>query len=249
MIQLECPSCHRAGSIRRLQTNIRLVCKKCHAVFHMHQDGRAVLGEPPMALKKADRSQKFSKLTKSFSLGDWKSYLPDGELSPKKGMVLFAGLGFILAIVLLLNRSPEGLDTLATSTVNAFVNNNDSGRLKAIATPSTAEFVEEWAEAVRPQLDKLRKKSEGSDISVSIVVIDQNKRKRKGQVTAFLSSGLGSVVAAQSTSTGGRPQPPLELPIFWILDRWGHWRLDGRQTLMATPQAFRTTASRPVHPS
>src|SRR4051794_18316218 len=46
MVELACPNCGRGGSVPREKMNARMVCKKCHMVFHMNSAGRAVLGEP-----------------------------------------------------------------------------------------------------------------------------------------------------------------------------------------------------------
>lgn len=47
MIDLVCPHCGRAGSAPEDKVNSRLVCKKCHMVFHLSPSGRATPGEPP----------------------------------------------------------------------------------------------------------------------------------------------------------------------------------------------------------
>src|SRR4051794_25613205 len=46
MIEMSCPSCGRAGQVPKEKLHTRLVCRKCHVVFHMEPSGRAVLGEP-----------------------------------------------------------------------------------------------------------------------------------------------------------------------------------------------------------
>src|SRR4051794_22207543 len=48
MIDLECPFCGRVGSVPREKANTKLVCKKCHMIFHMSPTGRALPGEPPV---------------------------------------------------------------------------------------------------------------------------------------------------------------------------------------------------------
>ncbi len=49
MIDVVCPHCGRAGSAPEDKVNSRLVCKKCHMVFHLSPSGRATPGEPPAA--------------------------------------------------------------------------------------------------------------------------------------------------------------------------------------------------------
>src|SRR5262249_14446595 len=48
MIALECPHCGGAGSVPREKVNTRLVCRKCHQIFHVTPTGRAMPGEPPV---------------------------------------------------------------------------------------------------------------------------------------------------------------------------------------------------------
>src|SRR5438132_12261010 len=52
MLDLSCPNCGRAGSIPREKINTRLICKKCHIVFHMNTAGRTLLGEPQIEVPK-----------------------------------------------------------------------------------------------------------------------------------------------------------------------------------------------------
>src|SRR4051794_12273752 len=47
MIELECPNCGGYGAVPKEKANTRLVCKKCHFVFHLDGAGRARAGEPP----------------------------------------------------------------------------------------------------------------------------------------------------------------------------------------------------------
>ena len=47
MIELACPHCGRSGSAPEDKVGARLVCKKCHMVFHLSPSGRATPGEPP----------------------------------------------------------------------------------------------------------------------------------------------------------------------------------------------------------
>ncbi len=46
MPEVECPSCGGFGTIPKDKVNDRLVCRKCHVVFHVTPAGRSVLGEP-----------------------------------------------------------------------------------------------------------------------------------------------------------------------------------------------------------
>ncbi len=58
MIDLACPSCGRAGQVPREKLHSRLVCKKCHVVFHMDTSGRPVVGEPHHGPSKDPTKQK-----------------------------------------------------------------------------------------------------------------------------------------------------------------------------------------------
>ncbi|MCA1685067.1 MAG: hypothetical protein LC745_03615, partial [Planctomycetia bacterium] len=55
MIELECPNCARMGSVPNDKAHSRMVCKKCHMVFHMTPTGRTMLGEPPVPGKEKDK--------------------------------------------------------------------------------------------------------------------------------------------------------------------------------------------------
>src|SRR4051812_29590985 len=78
MIDLACPNCGRGGSIPREKINTRLVCKKCHIVFHMNTAGRTLLGEPHIETAKADtRAPRDSYQIPSFEgLGNLRGSLP-----------------------------------------------------------------------------------------------------------------------------------------------------------------------------
>src|SRR4051812_33288916 len=57
MIEMACPSCGRAGQVPKEKLQSRLVCRKCHVVFHMDPGGRAVLGEPNQGKDKAKKGE------------------------------------------------------------------------------------------------------------------------------------------------------------------------------------------------
>ena len=44
MIEMACPSCGRAGQVPKEKLHTRLVCRKCHMVFHVDSQGRPCAG-------------------------------------------------------------------------------------------------------------------------------------------------------------------------------------------------------------
>jgi hypothetical protein len=171
--------------------------------------------------------------------------MPEGDFPTRKAIALLAVVGLAWGVISYLRRAPEGLDAFATETALALAN-NDQSYLKTMTTPETQEDLAKWSDLVRPQLESLKKQSPGGELDVSVVVIDQNRKQRTGLVSAFLtpSAGAGGDASVTSRDSGPRAHP-LELPLHWVLDRWGKWRLDGRMTLLSAPNPERTKRLRP----
>src|SRR5262245_35123227 len=101
MPELSCPQCGRSGNVPRTKLDSRLVCKKCHAVFHMDKAGRVVLGEPHSESRSGSRTA--VRVAKSTAQpGTWGELFPAGELTPRMKAALLGGAtlfaGFIIWI-------------------------------------------------------------------------------------------------------------------------------------------------------
>jgi len=203
--------------------------------------GRFVAGEPPIDKAKLERMA--IRASRTAAPKGWRDFVPDGEFPTRQAIALGALVVLVWGVVAYLRREPEGLGEYATVATEALARDNQS-YIKSLTTPETVDDVVNWSELLRPQLASLKEQSSGGDLNVSVVVIDQNRRQRTGLVSAFVSpNAAGGGTAGQPTAASHRPRP-LEFPLYWVLDRWGKWRLDGKTTLLSAPQPEPTRRSR-----
>jgi hypothetical protein len=246
MIELECPKCGRAGAIPQNKVNTRLVCKKCHIVFHMNTAGRTLLGEPPVSpsekKKEKDKAFEAPALPSFEGLGDLRENIKD--ISPKKlaiaaGVLLVAMVGYTF-----LTAAPESLAIRASITAEKFAA-DDLAYLKNIASSGTADDVVRWFDAVHPKLVKSREGWKTTLADVQVQVIGEDRRQRVGEAQAFIYPGTKathsesiSSAAKEASEVSSTVNQSVDLHMFWTLDSSGKWRLDGRQTFQMANKAL-----------
>jgi|GEM_PF-2198284 len=246
MIQLDCPKCGRGGSIPHEKLNTRLVCKKCHAVFHMPTADRTVLGEPQVESPKADASARAREprrssgdgveaLTGNFSDGIEGLKESLSSISPKQAGIGAAGLLLVVGAWFFLSRPPESLTEITALTVRKFAD-DDLASLKQAASTDTVEDVVKWYETVHPRLVKARERWKTNSVRTDVLVLTENAQQRSGESHAYVYPASASTPQA-STTSGSEPVWPLIIPLeftmHWTLDAGGNWRINGRQTLQS----------------
>jgi len=235
MIDLSCPNCGRAGSIPREKVNTRLVCKKCHIVFHMNTAGRTLLGEPHVEPLKAEkRSHEGPHIPSLDQLGSLKDSLP--VVSSKQLMIGLAALVVGGGIFLFVSRPGVTLADRTKELAQRFAQ-DDLAYLKEVATSDTADDAVRWFDRVHPVLMKNREQWKTKDADVQVMVAGEDARNRTGEAHAYLYPAKASTHSAKVQGqlvevdpTNQPAAPPVDLHLFWIRDGSGKWRLDGRMT-------------------
>jgi len=239
MIDLACPHCGRAGSIPREKINTRLVCKKCLVVFHVNTVGRTLLGEPSVVVPAKSDTQAHDgrRLPSLEELSGLKDSLP--VVTPRSLMIGLGVLVVLGGIFMFVTRTPESLADAATSTAERFAA-DDLIYLKQAATSDTIDDVVRWFDVVHPQLVKSREQWKASGTKIQVMVVDEDSKQRRGEAHAYIYPAQGSTHGTSITeaanavsSSGAATTQPVDLRLRWVLDRSGHWKLDGRETLAA----------------
>jgi hypothetical protein len=241
MPELACPNCGRAGSVPREKMNSRLVCKKCHMVFHMNSAGRAVLGEPrgepsKSGITKSEKSGFFKSieevpLPNLSSITDLKESLSANNLPIKPILIGLVAIAIGWGTYSLLFGPPESIADRSTAIAQAFAT-DDLSYLKKNATSDSADDVVLWFNATLPQLVQARKVWKGGTPVVRTTVVEEDRAMRSGEVEAFLYPPE-MAARAQAIESAGTPITPVELHLHFTLEG-GKWRLNGKK-LKATP--------------
>lgn len=238
MIDLECPKCGGVGSVPNNKANARMVCRKCRAIFHMGPTGRTVLGEPPPEGSKESRQAKVVAMPKAVNEGGI-----EFDLSfDKTKFLILAGLLAVLGIgYFVMNREVEGLAEHAKLIAEAFANDNLEF-LKKSASSGTADDVVRAYDTIHPLIEDLKRETVTNKLMVTVLVVDENRRQRTGQVAAFFAPKAGDsrsekIAAAAGTTTGKKSAA--EITLNFNLDATGNWVLDGQRTLQSAPASGR----------
>ncbi len=254
MIEMACPSCGRAGQVPKEKLYTRLVCRKCHIVFHVDGQGRPVLGEPVTAKEKTKKEAEPKSILQAMGIPTLDQLTHMGEdlsdytfpVKPVLGLVGgLVGLWFLWGIL-----SGPGESVSDTSRVAAqALARDDLNRLKTLATDDTKDDMIRFYDAAHPKLEKAREKWSTKDANVQIVVVEEDPSHGKGETEIFfLPAASGPPTAAATAAAVPVPPPvvpspgavspgaavpaptgPLSLHLIWV--RSGkHWLLDGRTT-------------------
>jgi hypothetical protein len=229
MFNLECPKCGRLGTVPNEKANSRLVCKKCHTIFHLSPTGRVLLGDPPLERKEEH---------KSAGRSHWEEYedqpklsfsLPELNISPLQlgiGSLVIAVVGFMYFLSTL--NLAEDLGKKADRALAAMMT-GDVDTLKQFATPETAEATEAWYDTMRSYLEDVRGLPSGLKPIVTVMVSEENVREGNGQTLVYITApkpGQHKATAKQAPEQSDY-LPANQLTFNWSLDRYWKWRLRG----------------------
>lgn len=237
MPDIACPNCGGAGRIPREKVNTRLVCKKCHMVFHMTSGGRTLLGEPVAETRKGDR-QSTREGAEAKPRSDWRENLPEFTVTGRSALISLIAIVVVAIGYFLFNQAPESLQDRGKKVGEAFAEGNLS-LLKSYASDDSADEVVQWYGIADRVLQERKKIWTGQEIKVGVVPVEENPRQRTGEVLVSLVPSHGTPHAeaiAKNSEHAEMARRSLELSLFFKLDSWGKWRLDGKKTLLGAPR-------------
>jgi hypothetical protein len=253
MIEMACPSCGRAGQVPKEKLYTRLVCRKCHIVFHVDSQGRPVLGEPVSAKDKNKKEVEKKPILQALGiptldqLTNAGSELSDYSFPVKPVAGVLGGLVALWLIWGFLSGPGESVEDCSKTVAEALAR-DDLPKLKTLATEETRDDMIRFYDAAHPKLEKARESWPTKEATVRIVTVEEDVSKGKGETEVFY---LPAATATQTASAapppppppppvskpgepppgaGGPPPPrPLSFNLVWV--RSGkHWLLDGRQS-------------------
>jgi hypothetical protein len=247
MIELACPSCGRAGQVPREKMNSRLVCRKCHVVFHLEAGGRAIVGEPhhgpakdPHRNARKDEHHSVFEVLHLPTLDDLTHLgdnLSDYSFPVKPVLGVLGGLVVLWVGFSLFNGPPESVADRARLAVEALAR-DDLDRLKGYATDKTRDDLVRWYDAAHAKLEQSRKSWPSKATNVQVVVVEEDHKNQKGVVEAFVvPAQSGTQTASMIPTVGSKPNDkspaatgPVPFEMHWTYSG-NHWWLDGRQSL------------------
>ena len=215
-----CPLCGSRVEIRRVETNTRYTCKKCHSPFHLNKAGTAVVGAPP---------------TVDVELAEMKQKLHDGlsRIPTKKLVVGGAAIVAALIVGYVLFGPAERLDAVGKKAAHALAE-NDPSYFRSVAAPGTDDDVGRWFGVAHTQLVQARERwHAGKEEVVESQVAHEDRGERKGSVMLsihhILGQGIDLSLADPSAATAA-VDAPFDVATEWTVGRWGRWQLDGHAT-------------------
>jgi hypothetical protein len=255
MIEMACPSCGRAGQVPKEKLQTRLVCRKCHIVFHVDSQGRPVVGEPISAKEKNKKEPEKKPILQALGIPTLDQLthmgddLSDYTFPVKPVLGVLGGLvGLWLVWGFLAGPGESVTDT--SRTVADALARDDLNRLKTLATDETRDDMIRFYDAAHPKLEKERGKWSSKDANVQIVVVEEDYSKGKGETEVFYlpAAPAGATTPAApppptappTAAVPGAPPTgpmagapamsgPLSFHLIWR--RSGkHWLLDGRES-------------------
>lgn len=260
MIEMACPSCGRAGQVPKEKLYTRLVCRKCHVVFHVDSQGRPVLGEPVSAAAKAKKENEPKSIMKSLGIPTLHDLTHMGEdlseytfpVKPVLGV-----LGGLVGIWLLWGfLAGPGESVADTSKVVAeALARDDLPKLKTCATDETIDDVVRFYDAAHPKLEKRRENWPSKDASIQVIIVEENLSKGTGETEVFLAPALAATQAPAGPAPTPPPPPvtkpgapadtksaassaplPMSLHLYWVRSG-SHWLLDARESAQMAARA------------
>lgn len=244
MIEMECPHCGGRGSAPREKANVRLLCRKCHGVFHMSAAGRTVAGDPPGAHGPGRTAEPGAKpATKPYEDPPMLRALMKMGITRTRVLItraLVFGAALIVLGFYLWQASPaELLSAKAEYAAEALASGNAS-YLRRISTPASVAEFDKWYELVRPRVDDLKKRAGGS-LQAMVLVRSEDEAAGQGEVVIILKPP-DEPAAKQADPAESRSSKPvdtgsnkssIELTTFWGPPGLGYgtWGIDALKTL------------------
>lgn len=234
MIEMKCPACKMVGRVSKDKINTRLVCRKCLAVFHVKETGRAVLGEPPqVAAKPAKAPREGLQLDLSLDLPPWLRRV-FGVIFAPRVLAVVAGLavlvgGYRLVSMLRGESLQERTEKMARAAVIG-----ELGTLLELTAEGTADDMVKWYNAVRPQCDALKRMLRDPNPPVEVTVNKEDGGT--AEVVARVDAQEPRPKSALPSSGGLAATRSVELPLILTSEGMAGWMLDGKRTLEAIPK-------------
>ncbi len=236
MIDLECPNCGRRGSVPENKVSTRLVCKKCHIVFHMTPTGRPMIGEPPAPVTEKPRKTVDDPTRAAVQELKETEWIENLFVLNRRKVFYLVTVVAILGAGLLAKLSTGGNDNLtrkAEKMASALLAKDPTG-LKGLATGEGAPTLKTWFDALTEQLETLNPASAKRDLRARVLVLDENHAKQHGEVLILLvpetgAKGEYSVVDRAGSSAEAGETVLGQFTTYWILDN-GLWKIDATRT-------------------
>lgn len=227
MIDLECPHCGRAGSLPREKANSRLVCKKCHTVFHMGPSGRALPGEPPAAKSAENRHPAPNKdVDIDF---EWPKL---GEMN--RGLLgvlaVLLGLGTLYFGSSLFGGFGSGSLTQIARQMAEAVEKGDVPKIQSFAEAESRAEAAQWYESVKQTMETLKNRSSGHGVKVEPIVTSESVAGGTGQVEIFLVPVTGPARTDQIVREAAAAETKVSgVTTYWLYNG-GRWHFDVKKT-------------------
>ncbi len=244
MIEMQCPACHAGGRVPREKVGTRLVCRKCLRVFYLSPSHQAILGEPPPP--KDAGKQRAPKEEFDIDLGMDalrskinKFKLPDPRiLAAVAALILVGGAAFWLF-------SRQSLEVRARIVADA-IKSSDMKQIIDIAVPGTENDLILWYADVYKQYLNL-KLVLGQDAAVTIHTTGDSRGGSSMVVAQFAMPGARAENPALAESLQPIPslshiKNTLDVPLFFVVDGYGNWVLDGKRTAVGASDSAASAA-------
>ena len=220
MAELTCPLCKLPVRVPKAEINTEYLCKKCHTPFHLNEAKQAVVGQPPDIEKQVQLMKE--KLRQKVK-----------QVPVRRIVTGLSALILALVAYRLLFASAEPLQRVAQEAAQAIAD-NDPGTLEGIAYSGTSEDVDRWFKEVAPRLVEARQKWNTKEEVVEVHVGLEDTAQKKGHTVVSIHPGVPTggldVSLANPAAATAAAQSPFEVEMNWTLNRWGHWKFDGRET-------------------
>jgi hypothetical protein len=211
MIEMACPSCGRAGQVPPEKVQSRLVCRKCHVVFHVDRNGRPVLGEPQSAKdakkeKEGERKSVFEGMhvptvDELTDFGENLRKLREYNFLQPKPIAAGVGILVFFWLVNYLFFGPAASIADATKKLADSIVAENANYASSLITDDSRDNLTQWYDAVHLKLETARKAWPTKEATVLVVVIEEDPRAGKGETEVFISPAGGGGAAAA-------PPPP-----------------------------------------
>jgi hypothetical protein len=253
MIEMKCPACGAGGRAPREKIGARLVCKKCLRVFHLTPSGQAVLGEPPQPKEapKERAAREAYGIETPEAIEQLAARISKFRLPQPRTLGIIAG---VVAVVLLLSWlfSRPSLERRARIVGMAIIT-PDMKQVVDMCVPGTEPDAIQWyAETFKRYLDlklalghdaglTIRPTGDSTGGAATVIAVFAQEGKR-GEGSALLETTQSIPSLSNTSST-------LEVPLFFVVDSWGNWRLDGKRTAQAGEVGSRQQPAGPNEPA
>jgi hypothetical protein len=234
MIEMKCPACGAGGRAPREKIGARLVCKKCLRVFHLTPSGQAVLGEPPQP-KEAPR-EKAARETYGIETPEAFEQLAHKIANIKLPTPRTFGIMGAVALVGLLGYwffSRQPLEARARTVAEAIIK-TDMKQVVDMCVPGTENEAIQWyAETYKKYMNL--KLALGHDAGIKIKTLGESKGNATTVIAVFAQEGQRGEGTAlldtiQTIPSLSNTPAVLEVPLFFVVNAWGNWVLDGKRT-------------------